>query len=214
MLVRLDGEPGTSNPRMTQIATGVSRELRSIPGVDNVGAHVGRAVTGDQVVDVNSGELWVSVDAGRRLRRDRGRRSRTRWTATRGASTATSSRYSAQRIRDVGALNDGDNPVAGRRPRRADRVATSRSSCASTARTSHAQRREAQQGAAARVPGRRRRRSARRAAGRAADHRDRDGPRQGAALRRQARRRAPRGGARCSRASRSAASSRSRRCST
>ena len=63
LLVRLDGEPGTSNPRMTRIATDLSRELRAIPGVDNVGAHVGRAVTGDQVVDVNSGELWVSIDS-------------------------------------------------------------------------------------------------------------------------------------------------------
>ena len=28
----------------------------------NVGAHVGRAVLGDQVVDVNSAELWVTID--------------------------------------------------------------------------------------------------------------------------------------------------------
>ncbi|HEX2103682.1 MAG TPA: efflux RND transporter permease subunit, partial [Solirubrobacteraceae bacterium] len=61
VLVHLDGEPGASNTRMTQIARGLSRELRSIPGVENVGAHVGRAVTGDQVVDVNSSDVWVSV---------------------------------------------------------------------------------------------------------------------------------------------------------
>ena len=41
VLVRLDAEPGTSNPRMTEIATQVSRQLRGLPGVDNVGAHVG-----------------------------------------------------------------------------------------------------------------------------------------------------------------------------
>ncbi len=33
-----------------------------MPGVSNVVAHVGRAVLGDQIVDVNSGEIWVSVD--------------------------------------------------------------------------------------------------------------------------------------------------------
>ena len=32
------------------------------PGVDEVAGHVGRAVTGDQVVDVNSSELWVRLD--------------------------------------------------------------------------------------------------------------------------------------------------------
>jgi CzcA family heavy metal efflux pump len=111
VLVRLDGEPGTSNPRMTQIATDVSRELRSIPGVDNVGAHVGRAVTGDQIVDVNSGEVWVSIDSG----------------ADYDATVASVKdvvrdvpgvdrdvvTYSTQKIRDVGAVNEGNNPVRG-----------------------------------------------------------------------------------------------------
>jgi CzcA family heavy metal efflux pump len=111
VLVRLDGAPGTSNPRMTQIATDLSRELRSIPGVDNVGAHVGRAVTGDQIVDVNSSELWVRIDpdadydatvasierAARRIR-----------DVDRDVVT-----YSTQKIRDVGALTDGENPITG-----------------------------------------------------------------------------------------------------
>ena len=62
LLVRWDGPPGTSLPEMNRITARASRELRSIPGVQNVGAHVGRAVTADQVVGVNSGELWVSLD--------------------------------------------------------------------------------------------------------------------------------------------------------
>jgi Cu/Ag efflux pump CusA len=111
VLVRLDGRPGTSNPRTTAIATALARELRSIPGVDNVGAQVGRAVTGDQVVDVNSSELWVSIDPDAdydstvasiedAVSRARG--------VDRDVVT-----YSAQKIRDVGALTDGDNPVTG-----------------------------------------------------------------------------------------------------
>jgi CzcA family heavy metal efflux pump len=111
VLVRLDGEPGTSNPRMTTIATELGRELRSIPGVDNVGAHVGRAVTGDQVVDVNSSELWVSIDSGAdydetvaEIEDAVGR--------TRGVDRDVVT-YSSQKIRDVGALTDGDNPVRG-----------------------------------------------------------------------------------------------------
>jgi len=64
LLVRWDGPPGTSLPEMSRITALASRELRSVPGVQDVGAHVGRAVTGDQVVGVNSGELWVSIDPG------------------------------------------------------------------------------------------------------------------------------------------------------
>jgi hypothetical protein len=33
--------------------------------VRDVGAHVGRAIFGDQIVNVNSAELWVSILDGR-----------------------------------------------------------------------------------------------------------------------------------------------------
>jgi Cu/Ag efflux pump CusA len=62
LLVQWQGAPGTSLPAMNRIAAQVSAELRSIPGVRNVGSHVGRAVTGDQVVGSNSGMLWVNLD--------------------------------------------------------------------------------------------------------------------------------------------------------
>jgi CzcA family heavy metal efflux pump len=62
LTVQLDAPPGTSLPAMQQIVTGASSELRAIPGVSNVGAHVGRAVFGDRVVGINSAELWVSID--------------------------------------------------------------------------------------------------------------------------------------------------------
>jgi Cu/Ag efflux pump CusA len=62
LLVRLNGNPGTSHPAMTRVTAQASRELRAIPGVREVGAHVGRAVMSDQAVGVDAGELWVSVD--------------------------------------------------------------------------------------------------------------------------------------------------------
>jgi CzcA family heavy metal efflux pump len=63
LLVRLEGAPGTSHPEMTRVTAQASRELGGIPGVRDVGAHVGRAVSSsDQIVSVNSSELWVSVD--------------------------------------------------------------------------------------------------------------------------------------------------------
>jgi len=62
LLIQMDGAPGTSHTEMARIVTRASQELRSIPGVQNVGAHVGRAVFGDQVVGINSAQLWVNLD--------------------------------------------------------------------------------------------------------------------------------------------------------
>ena len=62
LLIEVEAWPGTSHPEMVRIVTRVGEELQSIPGVDNVAAHLGRAVTGDQVVGTNSSQLWVSVD--------------------------------------------------------------------------------------------------------------------------------------------------------
>jgi len=61
LLIQWQGAPGMSQPEMDRITERATRELRSIPGISNVGAHVGRAITSDQVVNVNSGELWVSI---------------------------------------------------------------------------------------------------------------------------------------------------------
>jgi CzcA family heavy metal efflux pump len=62
VLIRWDAAPGTSRQEMNRILAQVTQELRAIGGVYNVGSHVGRAETGDQIVGVNSGELWVSLD--------------------------------------------------------------------------------------------------------------------------------------------------------
>ena len=62
LLIHMDGAPGTSRGEMNRIAGAAATELRSIEGVRNVGAHVGRAVMSDLVVNVNAGELWVSID--------------------------------------------------------------------------------------------------------------------------------------------------------
>lgn len=62
LLIRWDGPPGTSLPEMTRITARATRELRAVDGVADVGAHVGRAVTSDQVVGANSAEIWVTID--------------------------------------------------------------------------------------------------------------------------------------------------------
>ncbi len=55
-------KPDTSHPEMARITTAASRELRSIPGVRNFGAHIGQALLADEVVGVNFGENWISID--------------------------------------------------------------------------------------------------------------------------------------------------------
>lgn len=62
LLIHWDGAPGISHPEMSRIVTRASDELRAIPGVQSVGAHVGRAILSDERTSVNSGEIWVSMD--------------------------------------------------------------------------------------------------------------------------------------------------------
>ena len=62
LLVRWESAPGTSAPEMSRVVGVVSQDLRNVPGVKDVGGHVGRAVLSDQVVGINSGELWLSLD--------------------------------------------------------------------------------------------------------------------------------------------------------
>jgi CzcA family heavy metal efflux pump len=54
--------PGTSHPETFRITQLSSRELRAIPGVRNFGAHIGRAIGGDEPYGVEFTENWISVD--------------------------------------------------------------------------------------------------------------------------------------------------------
>ena len=62
LLIHLSTMPGTSQPEMSRITGRVGRELQAIPGVRDVGAHIGRAVFGDNAVDVNAADLWIKID--------------------------------------------------------------------------------------------------------------------------------------------------------
>lgn len=53
---------GTSHQETFRITQRASRELRSIPGVANFGAHLGRAIGGDEPYGINFTENWVSID--------------------------------------------------------------------------------------------------------------------------------------------------------
>jgi CzcA family heavy metal efflux pump len=54
--------PGTSVTEEQRIITRMSSDLRSVPGVRSFGSHIGQAPLGEEVVGVNFGENWISVD--------------------------------------------------------------------------------------------------------------------------------------------------------
>lgn len=62
LLLHVDTPVGTSLTEMTRVTGRMSAQLRALPGVTAVGGHVGRAVSSDQLGDVNSGELWLTLD--------------------------------------------------------------------------------------------------------------------------------------------------------
>ena len=61
LVVHWSAIAGTSDQEMSRITEAAADELRTLQGVANVGGHIGRAITSDQVGDVSSGELWVTV---------------------------------------------------------------------------------------------------------------------------------------------------------
>jgi CzcA family heavy metal efflux pump len=54
--------PGTSHAESVRIVQQGSRELRAVPGVRDFGAHIGRAVQGEEINGINFAENWISVD--------------------------------------------------------------------------------------------------------------------------------------------------------
>jgi Cu/Ag efflux pump CusA len=62
LLVKWDATPSTSLPEMERITSRATTELSRLPGVSNISAHVGRAVTSDTVSGPGSGEMWLTVD--------------------------------------------------------------------------------------------------------------------------------------------------------
>jgi CzcA family heavy metal efflux pump len=55
-------DPSCSWPEMDRISIQAGKELLTIPGVRNMGSHIGQALIMDEVVGMYFGENWVSVD--------------------------------------------------------------------------------------------------------------------------------------------------------
>jgi Cu/Ag efflux pump CusA len=61
LVVQWTGSPSMSLTEMNRVATIASNDLEAIPGVQDVGATLGRALTSNQIVATNSGQLWVTM---------------------------------------------------------------------------------------------------------------------------------------------------------
>ena len=61
VLVRLEAAAGTSLAEMDRVTDAVAAELRGLDGVESIGAHTGRAVGADEVVDVDASEIWLRI---------------------------------------------------------------------------------------------------------------------------------------------------------
>jgi Cu/Ag efflux pump CusA len=107
LLVELESEPGTSLERMTALSTELSRELQDLPGVSGTGAHVGRALSGDRVVNVNSASVWVQI--GRDADYDATVDAIERTVEGVDSADHEVSTYANNRIREIGALPSGEN---------------------------------------------------------------------------------------------------------
>ena len=111
LVIHLDGAPGTSRPGMVRIINQAGRELRSLPGVRKVGAHVGRAVMGDQVAAIGAGSIWITVDpdADYDATVDRIEEVVDGYPGVESELVT----YSAERIRAVGEVEDGEGGSRG-----------------------------------------------------------------------------------------------------
>jgi Cu/Ag efflux pump CusA len=96
---------------MSQRATEIGNSLRSLPGITGVGATVGRAITGDRLVNVNSGDIWVAIAGDADY--DKTVASIKDTVRDLPGVTAEVVPFSTQEMRDVGSLHTGANTVTG-----------------------------------------------------------------------------------------------------
>jgi Cu/Ag efflux pump CusA len=71
LVISWSGAPGMSLSELTSVTSRTDKALLAVPGVRDVGASLGRAVTSDQLVNTNAGQIWVAMrpdaDYGRTL---------------------------------------------------------------------------------------------------------------------------------------------------
>jgi Cu/Ag efflux pump CusA len=62
VVVHLQGARGTALAEMDRITSAAAAELRTLPGVRAAATHVGRAIASDRVADVDTSEIWLTIE--------------------------------------------------------------------------------------------------------------------------------------------------------
>ncbi|SEL66373.1 efflux RND transporter permease subunit [Streptacidiphilus jiangxiensis] len=73
LVVQWSAAPGTSLPAMRQTTEAAGAELRGVPGVTGVASDIGQALLGDQIVNVDSAQTWLTVAGNADLGRTKAR---------------------------------------------------------------------------------------------------------------------------------------------
>ena len=61
IVVAWNGPPGAGLSEMDRVTGRITADLRALPSVSDVAATLGRAVSGDEIVDTNSGQIYVQI---------------------------------------------------------------------------------------------------------------------------------------------------------
>jgi CzcA family heavy metal efflux pump len=69
LLMHFDTKPGTSLPEMERIVARLQRDLRRVPGVQQVGAHIGQALLGEEIAGPEFSEQWITLSPHANLAR-------------------------------------------------------------------------------------------------------------------------------------------------
>ncbi|MEY9845279.1 Cu/Ag efflux pump CusA [Streptacidiphilus sp. BW17] len=71
LIVQWSAAPGTSLPAMRQVTQTAGAELQQVGGVTDVASDIGQALMGDQIVDVDTAQTWITVSGNASLERAR-----------------------------------------------------------------------------------------------------------------------------------------------
>jgi Cu/Ag efflux pump CusA len=61
LLMHFDTKPGTSLPEMKRTVARLQQQLLRVPGVEQVGAHIGQALLGEEIAGPEFSEQWISL---------------------------------------------------------------------------------------------------------------------------------------------------------
>lgn len=62
LVVQWEMKAGTSYPAMSALLGEASQKVRALPGIREVGAHIGRALQSDRISGINKAEIWVGLN--------------------------------------------------------------------------------------------------------------------------------------------------------